>query len=58
MVYHGFEAALAAGAPKDKAGILVDEQSGADILGSAAAQGYVTACPAEKSAGRVRIRVR
>jgi 5-dehydro-2-deoxygluconokinase len=49
VVYDGFEAALAAGVPKDKAGILVDEQFGAAILGEAAAQGYVTACPAEKS---------
>jgi len=49
MAYDGFEAAVAAGVPKDKAGILVDEQSGAEILSSASAQGYVTACPAEKS---------
>jgi myo-inositol catabolism protein IolC len=49
LVYDGFQAALAAGVPKDKAGILVDEQFGADILCSAAGQGYMTACPAEKS---------
>ncbi len=47
-VYKGFKAALASGVPKDRAGILVDEQFGADILRGAAAQGYVTACPAEK----------
>ena len=49
LVYDGFEAALAAGVPKDKAGILVDEQFGADILRQAAERGYTTACPAEKS---------
>jgi myo-inositol catabolism protein IolC len=49
MIYEGLQAAVAAGAPKDKAGILVDEQFGAAILRDAAAQGYMTACPAEKS---------
>ena len=49
VVYEGFKAALAAGAPKDKAGILVDEQFGADILAGATAKDYITACPAEKS---------
>lgn len=49
FVYDGFKAALEAGVPKDKAGVLVDEQLGAAILGDAVAQGYVTACPAEKS---------
>jgi myo-inositol catabolism protein IolC len=47
FVYDGFKAALAAGVPKDKAGILVDEQTGARILGDATAEGYVTAIPAE-----------
>ncbi|HXX32584.1 MAG TPA: DUF2090 domain-containing protein [Myxococcaceae bacterium] len=49
IVYDGFRSALAAGVPKDRAGILVDEQFGADILRDAAAEGYTTACPAEKS---------
>jgi myo-inositol catabolism protein IolC len=35
--------------PKDKAGILVDEQFGAAILRDAAAHGHMTACPVEKS---------
>ena len=48
VIYDGFKAALAAGAPKEKAAILVDEQFGAAILRDAAAQGYATACPAEK----------
>ena len=49
VIYEGFKAAVAAGVPKDKAGILVDEQFGAAILRDAAALGYLTACPAEKS---------
>jgi myo-inositol catabolism protein IolC len=49
VVYDGFKTALAAGAPKDKADILVDEEFGAAILRDAAAEGVVTAAPAEKS---------
>src|SRR4029450_5874192 len=45
VVYDGFRAAVAAGVPKEKAGILVDEQFGAAILRDAAAQEYVTAWP-------------
>jgi len=48
-IYDGFLSALAAGAPRDKAGILVDEQFGAAILRDASAKGVTTACPAEKS---------
>ena len=49
VIYDGFQAAVAAGVPKEKAGILVDEQFGAAILRDATAQGFATACPAEKS---------
>lgn len=49
VIYDGFVAAIGAGVPKAKAGILVDEQFGADILRDAAKNGYSTACPAEKS---------
>jgi myo-inositol catabolism protein IolC len=49
VIYDGFKAAVAAGVPKQNAAILVDEQFGAAILHDAAAQGYTTACPAEKS---------
>ena len=49
VIYDGFIAALSAGVPKEKAGILVDEQFGAAILRDAAAEGIITACPAEKS---------
>jgi myo-inositol catabolism protein IolC len=49
VIYDGFKAAVSAGVQKEKTGILVDEQFGAAILHHAAAQGYITACPAEKS---------
>ncbi len=49
VIYDGFKAALQAGVPAQKAGILVDEQFGAAILRDARANGYATACPAEKS---------
>src|SRR5207253_1252857 len=49
IIYDGFWAALAGGAPAGKAGILVDEQFGAAILRDAAAKSIATACPAEKS---------
>ncbi|MGH7095319.1 MAG: 2-deoxy-5-keto-D-gluconate 6-phosphate aldolase domain-containing protein, partial [Stellaceae bacterium] len=41
--------ALTKGVPREAAGILVDEQFGAAILHDAKAQGFITACPAEKS---------
>ncbi len=49
VIYDGFKAAVAGGVPKEKAGILVDEQFGAAILQDARANGFTTACPAEKS---------
>ncbi len=49
IIYEGFKKAVDAGAPKDKAGILVDEQFGSEILNDAKANGFMTACPAEKS---------
>jgi myo-inositol catabolism protein IolC len=49
VIYDGFKEALAGGVPEDKAGILVDEQFGAEILRDAAKHGYNTSCPAEKS---------
>ena len=49
VVYDGFVAAIAAGVPKDRAGILVDEQFGADVLRDAKAAGYITCAPVEKS---------
>jgi len=49
VTYDGFKAAVAAGAPQEKAGILVDEQFGGALLHDAAKSGCITACPAEKS---------
>jgi myo-inositol catabolism protein IolC len=49
VIYDGFKVAIAAGVPKEKAGVLVDEQFGAAILRDAVANDYLTACPAEKS---------
>jgi len=49
VIYDGFKAALAGGVPEAKAGILVDEQFGEDILRDAAKHGYNTSCSAEKS---------
>lgn len=48
-IYQGFKMAIAAGVPRDKAGILVDEQFGTEILKDAKTNGFMTACPAEKS---------
>jgi len=49
VIYDAFKLALAKGLPKERAGILVDEQFGAAILRDAAKNGYITAMPAEKS---------
>src|SRR5271168_2051750 len=49
VIYDAFTAAVRAGVPREKAGILVDEQFGAAILRDAAKSGYSTSCPAEKS---------
>jgi 5-dehydro-2-deoxygluconokinase len=49
VIYDGFLAAVAARVPKSRAGILVDEQFGQDILKDAQAHGFITACPVEKS---------
>lgn len=49
VIYEGFKQAIQQGAPRDKAGILVDEQFGSEILKDAKSAGFMTACPAEKS---------
>jgi 5-dehydro-2-deoxygluconokinase len=49
VIYDAFQSAVAAGVPKERAGILVDEQFGSAILRNAAKNGYWTACPAERS---------
>lgn len=49
VIYDGFKAAVDQGVPVAHAGLLVDEQFGADILRDASGRGFITACPAEKS---------
>ncbi|MFZ0395162.1 MAG: DUF2090 domain-containing protein [Terracidiphilus sp.] len=49
VIYDGFKAAVEQGVPVANAGLLVDEQFGAEILRDAGSQGFHTACPAEKS---------
>ena len=48
VIYDGFQEATAKGIPRDKAGILVDEQFGAAILRDAAEKDLIFAYPAEK----------
>ncbi len=45
VIFDGFRAAVAGGVPKDRAGILVDEEFGAGILHDARKGGFITACP-------------
>jgi myo-inositol catabolism protein IolC len=49
VIFDAVRAAVADGVPKQRAGILVDEQFGAAILRDARGEGLITACPAEKS---------
>jgi len=49
VIYDGFKAAVTSGVPREKAGILVDEQFGAAILRDAAEQHFSTSCSAEMS---------
>jgi 5-dehydro-2-deoxygluconokinase len=49
IIYDGFKKALEDGVPVDKAGVLVDEQFGAEIVRDAAKNGYAFAMPTEKS---------
>jgi myo-inositol catabolism protein IolC len=49
VIYRGFQLALAAGVPKERAGILVDQEFGTAILRDSIARGFTTAMPTEKS---------
>lgn len=49
VIYEGFRTALDKGAPKDSAGILVDEQFGGDVPREAVKDGLILAMPVEKS---------
>ncbi len=49
VIYEGSKMAVADGVPRDRAGILVDEDFGAAILRDAASRGAITCMPVEKS---------
>lgn len=49
VIYAGFQRAIDAGVPRERAGILVDEEFGAAVLRDAIARGFTTAMPTEKS---------
>src|ERR687891_1004331 len=49
VIFEGFLRALDEGAPKDSAGMLVDEQFGADLARRAKKEGVILAMPVEKS---------
>jgi 5-dehydro-2-deoxygluconokinase len=49
VVYEGLKVALDGGVPRERAGILVDEEFGAAILADASKAGIITSAPAEKS---------
>jgi len=49
LIWEGFQRAVEQGAPKDFAGVLVDDQYGPDVAREAKAGGYVLAMPVEKS---------
>ena len=49
VIYEGFRKALEEGAPREEAGMLVDEQFGGPLAKEALAEGLVVAMPVEKS---------
>ena len=49
VIFEGFRQAIGDGAPRASAGLLVDEQFGADTARTAEAEGYLFAMPVEKS---------
>jgi myo-inositol catabolism protein IolC len=49
VIYDGFQQAIADQVPKDRVGILVDEEFGAALLRDAASKGYITVVSVEKS---------
>jgi myo-inositol catabolism protein IolC len=58
IIYDGFLGALAAGAPRDKSAILVDEQFGAAILRDAKAEAQLDALRGDKKAYDLQVRPR
>jgi myo-inositol catabolism protein IolC len=49
MIFEGFQRAVDEGLPRESAGLLVDEEYGADVARKARAEGFNLAMPVEKS---------
>src|SRR5207248_5119938 len=49
VIFEGFKEAVAQGAPREAAGMLVDEEFGGDLAREAKAWGFILAMPVEKS---------
>ncbi len=49
VIYEGFQQAIADHVPKDRVGILIDEEFGSAILRDAVSKGYITVVSVEKS---------
>ncbi|HZA61142.1 MAG TPA: DUF2090 domain-containing protein [Actinomycetota bacterium] len=49
LIFEGFQQAIQDGVPKESAGLLVDEEYGADVARKARAEGFNLAMPVEKS---------
>jgi 5-dehydro-2-deoxygluconokinase len=49
VIYESFKLAVEQGAPRDRCGILVDEEFGAAVLRDSRAQKFITCMPVEKS---------
>ena len=49
VIYAGFQRAIANQVPKDRVGILIDEEFGSAILRDAVSKGYITVASVEKS---------
>jgi len=53
VIFAGFELVVNRGAPRDAAGVLVDEQYGAEVARAARQRGYILAMPVEKSGQKI-----
>src|SRR5439155_17183125 len=49
LIYEGFQQAIADQVPKDRVGILTDEEFGSTVLRDAVSKGYITVVSFEKS---------
>jgi len=49
LIYEGFQQAIADQVPKDRVGILTDEEFGSTVLRDAVSKGYITVASVEKS---------